>query len=136
VLAAEHPGDILFAATGTGLAPILPMLGELARQEVPRSRRLVYWGLREESDLFVRPEVEALCEAAGARLEIFMSRPTAVWTGNRGRITPAVLAAAATLHGPTFYLVGNGSMITEVKAGLVAAGVDRKKQIRTEAFFD
>jgi ferredoxin-NADP reductase len=37
---------------------------------------------------------------------------------------------------PTFYLVGNGGMIRDVKAALVERGVDRKKQIRNEAFFD
>jgi hypothetical protein len=35
-----------------------------------------------------------------------------------------------------FYLVGNGAMIKEVKAGLIERGVDRKKQIRNEVFFE
>ena len=37
---------------------------------------------------------------------------------------------------PTFYLVGNGAMITELKRELMNKGINRKKQIRTEAFFD
>jgi hypothetical protein len=34
-----------------------------------------------------------------------------------------------------FYLVGNGAMVAELRASLVEQGVDRKLQIRTEAFF-
>jgi CDP-4-dehydro-6-deoxyglucose reductase, E3 len=135
VLSPHHPGDVVFAATGTGLAPVLPMLNEL-RQRPETGRRLVYWGLRQESDIFVPDEVQAVCETAGATLKTYLSRPSQEWTGLRGRITPAVLQEAPSLHSPTFYLVGNGSMIAEVKAALMAAGVDRRKQIRTEAFFD
>jgi CDP-4-dehydro-6-deoxyglucose reductase len=135
VLAPHHPGDVVFAATGTGLAPVLPMLGEL-QQRPECGRRLVYWGLRHESDLFVPDEVQGICDTAGATLMTYLSRPSEAWTGLRGRITPAVLQEAPSLSSPTFYLVGNGAMIAEIKSALVAAGVDRRKQIRTEAFFD
>jgi ferredoxin-NADP reductase len=135
VLAPQHPGDVVFGSTGTGIAPVLPMLGELVARAEP-GRRFVYWGLREESDLFLVPEVEAACRDAGAQLFIHLSRPSAGWMGAPGRITAPVLAALPSLQAPFFYLVGNGHMISELKAALVAAGVDRKKQIRTESFFD
>jgi CDP-4-dehydro-6-deoxyglucose reductase, E3 len=135
VLAPHHEGDVLFAATGTGIAPVLPMLGEVRHRREP-GRRLVYWGVREEGDLFLRDEIQALCDASDATLLTFLSRPADAWTGLRGRITAAVLEALPGLRAPTFYLVGNGAMISELKAGLVAGGIDRKKQIRTEAFFD
>lgn len=135
VLDPEHKGDVVFAATGTGLAPVLPMLAELETRAEP-GRRLVYWGLRQESDLFVVDEVAEACRAAGATLHTYLSRPTGDWAGQRGRITPVILEALPSLRAPTFYLVGNGAMIQELKRGLIEGGVDRKKQIRTEAFFD
>jgi ferredoxin-NADP reductase len=135
VLSAQHPGDVVLGATGTGIAPVLPMLAELQGRTEP-GRRLLYWGLRQESDLFIVPEVEALCQATGTRLTIHLSRPSDAWTGLRGRITPAILAELPALQSPTFYLVGNGHMISELKGQLVASGIDRKKHIRTEAFFD
>ena len=50
--------------------------------------------------------------------------------------SPETLAALPSLLSPTFYLVGNGAMISELKRELLGHGVNRKKQIRTEAFFD
>ena len=131
----HHQGDVVFAATGTGLAPVLPMLGELEQRHEP-GRRLVYWGARRESDLFVPDEVRAACAAAGASLRVHLSQPSPAWTGMKGRITGAILEDFGGLVSPTFYVVGNGAMIDELKKGLIARGVDRKRQIRTEAFFD
>ena len=47
-----------------------------------------------------------------------------------------IFALQPSLDRPTFYLVGSGAMIKDVKTGLQARGVDRKRQIRNEAFFD
>jgi CDP-4-dehydro-6-deoxyglucose reductase len=135
VLDAHHPGDIVFGATGTGLAAVLPMLIELAGR--PREgRRLLFWGARHEADLFTRAEVDELCRRAEVEATILLTAPPPDWTGGRGRITQALIDVLPQLKSPTFYLVGNGAMITEVKRELVARGVDRKRQIRTEAFFD
>jgi CDP-4-dehydro-6-deoxyglucose reductase len=130
-----HAGDVVFAATGTGLAPVLPMLAELATRQEP-GRREVFWGLRREVDLFVPDEVAAVCADAGATLHTYLSGPQGAWSGERGRITDPVLTALPTWNDPTFYIVGNGSMINELKKALMARGIDRKKHIRTEAFFD
>jgi CDP-4-dehydro-6-deoxyglucose reductase len=135
VLDAAHAGDVVFGATGTGLAAVMPMLGELAARPEPGQRR-VFWGAREEADLFARAEVEDLAARAGAELSIHLTAPDAAWTGARGRITAAILDSLPTLRSPVFYLVGNGAMINELKRELVARGVNRKAQIRTEAFFD
>jgi CDP-4-dehydro-6-deoxyglucose reductase len=135
VLDAAHAGDVVLGATGTGVAAIMPMLGELGRRGDP-GRRILYWGLRHESDLFARDEISQLCRSSGTDLRIHLTAPSAGWSGALGRITPAILADLPTLQAPTFYLVGNGAMIGELKRELVERGVNRKKQIRTEAFFD
>ena len=139
VLDERHPGDVVFGATGTGFAAVMPMLGELARRresglESPRS--LVLWGARQESDLFARDEIDALVARAGSELRLFLTAPGPHWHGDRGRITPALLDRLPELSAPTFYLVGNGAMISELKRELIARGVNRRAQIRTEAFFD
>jgi ferredoxin-NADP reductase len=137
VLDPVHAGDIVFAATGTGIAAVMPMLAELAARPADERRRvIIFWGLRQQSDIFARDEIEALAQAVSAELAIYLTAPGADWTGNRGRITPALLDRLPRLAAPTFYLVGNGAMITELKRELISRGVNRKTQIRTEAFFD
>ncbi|HVY38892.1 MAG TPA: FAD-binding oxidoreductase [Polyangia bacterium] len=139
VLDERHPGDVVFGATGTGFAAVMPMLGELARRReagVESPRSLVLWGARQESDLFAREEIETLVARAGAELRVFLTAPGPGWTGDRGRITAAMLDRLPQLTTPTFYLVGNGAMISELKRELIARGVNRRAQIRTEAFFD
>jgi ferredoxin-NADP reductase len=137
VLDPVHAGDVVFAATGTGIAAVMPMLGELALRP-PAERRgvQIYWGLRQEADIFAHDEIAALAAAAGAELAIHLTAPGPDWRGGRGRITAALLDRLPRLATPTFYLVGNGAMITELKRELVSRGVNRKTQIRTEAFFD
>jgi ferredoxin-NADP reductase len=135
VLDSAHAGDVVFGATGTGVAAVMPMLGELARRREP-GRRFLYWGLRHESDLFAHDEIGRLCERSETELLVYLTAPAEAWEGRRGRITAASLDRLPALQSPTFYLVGNGAMITELKRELVARGINRKKQIRTEAFFD
>jgi ferredoxin-NADP reductase len=132
----QHAGDVVFGATGVGIAPVLPMLTEaLARPE--RGRVRLFWGSRHEEDVFWQRELAALA-AVHARFshQIYVSRATGGWTGLRGRITGPLVDALPGLAHPTFYLVGSGAMIRDVKRELVARGVDRKRQIRNEVFFD
>jgi ferredoxin-NADP reductase len=135
VLELAHPGDVIMGATGTGIAPVLPMLEELGQRSEPGRVRL-FWGLREPRDLFWSAELDAIA----ARMPRFqwslhLTKPTAGWSGPVGRITEPLLEAAATADRPVVYLVGNGDMIKELRRRLPERGIDRKRQIRTEAFF-
>ena len=130
-----HAGDVVFGVTGVGITPVLPMIGELATRP-ERGRIILYWGNRHAADLFWLDEFEALQEKCGRlTIEIFLTGDAPQWSGKRGRINQAILADLPTLDKPVFYLVGNGAMIKEVKAALQERGVDRKRQIRNEAFF-
>ena len=131
----EHPGDTVYVATGTGIAPILVMLKEtLGRPE--SGRVYLFWGLRKESDVFYKDELSALT-ARHPRFfyNIYLSQPQGFFR-SRGRVIGPALELLPTLKAPTFYLCGNGKMIEELKEGLILRGVSRKRQIRTEAFFD
>jgi len=134
VLELSHPGDLVFAATGVGITPVLPMLeAALARTETGRIYLL--WGNRDEADFFWRRE---LAELAHPRLQIrtFVSGRENPAQREAGRIVQPLLTLVPVLQRPTFYLVGNGAMIKDAKTSLVAAGMDRRRQIRVEAFFD
>ena len=135
VLELSHPGDVVIGATGTGLAPVIPMLEELSgRSETGRIQ--LYFGCRKREDAFY---LDRLDELAGRmprfQWQLCLTQPAPDWTGCKTRITPLLVNAATKFAKPTFYLVGNGQMIDEAKALLQQRGVDRKRQIRTEAFF-
>ena len=135
VLDLQHTGDVVFGVTGVGITPVLPMLEELAARP-ERGRIILYWGNRHAEDLFWLDELHAVrgkCERL--RIETFLSGAALSWSGKRGRITQPLLADLPSLDKPVFYLVGNGAMIKDLKAELQARGVDRKRQIRNEAFF-
>lgn len=130
-----HTGDVVYVATGTGIAPLLPMIAETLRR-AETGRVLLFWGLRAEADLFYQDEISAL-STRHPRFShhIYLSQPQGFYR-LRGRVTGPVLEQLPSLREPTFYLCGNGQMIEELKAGLQDRGVSRKRQIRTEAFFD
>lgn len=141
VLDLAHAGDTVFGATGTGIAAVVPMIDELldrSGRSGEHGRIHLFWGVRDQGDRFFADELAALAARAAGRLEVVetLSRPEPGWSGATGRITPRLFEALPLLTRPTFYLCGNGAMIKEVKAGLVERGVDRKRQIRVEAFFD
>jgi ferredoxin-NADP reductase len=130
----HHAGDVVFAVTGAGIAAALPMLEDILARRDEHGRVQLFWGLRHEAELYWLARLEAL---AGPRLttHVCLSAPSPAWTGPRGRITGHVLGAAATARAPVFYVVGNGDMIRDVRDGLVALGIDRKKQLRNEVFY-
>ncbi len=107
--------DVLFVATGTGIAPIRSMLWSLAVR-APTRRITLFWGLRSERDLYYQDELTAL----GQRLPnlsatITLSQPTGSWHGPVGRVSPLVDDAVRTTANLEVYLCGNGGMIRDVR---------------------
>jgi ferredoxin-NADP reductase len=135
VLDLAHTGDVVFAATGTGLAPVVPMLDELLAR--PESGQVqLYFGVRKLEDVFYADWLDAAAARHPRfRWQLCATQPPPDFRGHKGRLTQPVLQTVAELLRPTYYLVGNGDMIKDVKQLLSARGVDRKRQIRTEAFF-
>lgn len=131
-----HAGDVVYVATGTGVAPMLPMIEEvLARPET--GRVFLFWGLRNQDDVFWHGELQALADRNPRFVfQIYLSQPRSGWSKNPGYVTGPVVELLPNLKSPTFYLCGNGHMIRDVKAQLTSRGVERKRQIRTEAYFE
>ena len=115
--------DLLFVATGTGIAPVRSMLWSLARQQSSR-RITLFWGVRTERDLYYQRELATLAE----RLPAFsfvptVSRPDDGWHGARGTVTPLVEHRIETVSNLDAYVCGNHSMIKDVTAALNRKGL-------------
>jgi CDP-4-dehydro-6-deoxyglucose reductase, E3 len=130
----EKPGrDLVFVATGTGIAPFRSMLSTFL--EEPEAGILtLYWGLRSQRDLYYQEKLEALARRhPNFSFITILSRPENGWKGSIGRVTTLVENTIASVSNVTFYLCGNGGMIRDTTA------IVRKKglcPIRTEQYYD
>jgi ferredoxin-NADP reductase len=118
----------LLVATGSGIAPMLSMVSELARRVVRPPTVLVY-GARSRAELAV---AGALTIGAADWLTYCptLSRPTTTdaWTGRVGRVTACLegMCAAGEIDptGMVAYLCGNPGMVGDCSRLLLAAGLD------------
>lgn len=119
---AEDYRPMIFAATGTGLAPIRAILESLLDDEdcPPVS---LYWGMRTEADLYAREELESWI----GRLYEFnfvpvLSRAEASWAGRRGHVQEAIAQDFPDVSEHAFYLCGSPAMVTDTKRVLLGLG--------------
>lgn len=119
----EDERDLLFVATGTGIAPFLSMLAaELHR---PAARRIrLFWGLRSQRDLYYQDELAELSrEHSRFSYVTTLSRPEPGWTGPTGRVTAHIETSVPKVNNLSVYLCGNGAMIKDVIAVLRPKGL-------------
>lgn len=127
--------DVIFIATGTGIAPFRSMiLSETFKQNPPRKSTCLL-GVRTEDELLYASDLSGI---PGMEWVPCVSRPNTklpegLW---RGRVTDHLVQHQASLKfaETDFYLCGNGAMIDEVKKFLKANGVT-KESIHQEIYF-
>ncbi|MGC3972969.1 MAG: FAD-binding oxidoreductase [Nitrospira sp.] len=115
--------DLLFVATGTGIAPMRSMiLAQLQRQ--PDRPVTLFWGLRSQRDLYWQDELARLA-AAHSRLTVVttLSRPEPGWDGASGRVTTLVEERISSVRNLAVYLCGGSEMIKDVTARINAKGL-------------
>jgi CDP-4-dehydro-6-deoxyglucose reductase, E3 len=111
----ESQRNVLFVATGTGIAPIRSMLWSLAARASTRHMTLL-WGLRSERDVYYEDELTVLRQQLpNLSATITLSQPTGGWQGPVGRVSPLVTETITTTSNLEVYLCGNGGMIRDVK---------------------
>jgi ferredoxin--NADP+ reductase len=126
--------DLVFVATGTGIAPFLSMLRELEARP-PWSRVLLLHGVQQVAHLAYRDELEALQRnAAWFRYVPIVSRESAASVPNsrQGRVNAVLNLPAAEFESVAGFrldpanadalLCGNPAMVVEVTEQLVARG--------------
>lgn len=123
--------DLVFLATGTGIAPvkaILEALPALPPAAQPRSIAL-YWGGRAPADLYWDP-----AETGVAMRHVpVLSRAGDGWHGRRGHVQRAMLADHPDLSRCRVYACGSDAMIHSARDSLVGAGLD-ERHFQSDAF--
>lgn len=140
VLDADDPRPRVFIGTGTGLAPLLAMLGELAARGDGAPNVLIH-GVSYRTELAYAERVESWL---GGGLDLWyipaVSRPddsrNSGWTGTTGRadaVLARVLGEDRSLAAGVAYMCGNPSMIEACSAVLTEGGM-AASDVRSERF--
>lgn len=131
-----HASDyqaMVFAATGTGFAPIRAILESLLGDEDCPPIHF-YWGARVESDLYLAEEIQGWVQ----RFDDFtfvpvLSRADAGWSGRHGHVQDAIASDFDDLGEYSIYLCGSPKMVRDAKAMLALSGA-RPDRIYSDSF--
>jgi NAD(P)H-flavin reductase len=105
--------DLLFVATGTGIAPFRSMLYTLFERPITKTVTL-FWGVRSEKDIYYQNEFQALAQQhPNFSFVIALSRSQKNWTGAKGRVTQLV-EKIPRVDDLAVYVCGNKRMVIEV----------------------
>ena len=127
--------SIIMAAGGSGLAPLLSMLLQLAEKGNERPVQL-FFGVRTKDDLYHTEQIEAVRRRMPA-LEFIPvlseSRPDG-WQGETGLVTEAISRYRESFRNYDAYLCGPPPMVDAAASLLVERGV-RPRNVYFDAFY-
>lgn len=113
--------NIIFLATGTGIAPVKSMLEDLQASDVNLQEKsiVIYWGGRIPSDIYWQPEFNNLA----VRFVPVLSRANNEWIGRRGHVQDALIADGIDLTDSVVYACGSNDMIHSAQTLLCEIGL-------------
>lgn len=117
--------DLIFLATGTGIAPvksILESMKDMPDEEKPRSVS-VYWGGRTPGDIYW----EATDIFGMTRFIPVLSRKHDGWKGNYGYVQNTLLECQPDLSNAAVYACGSSAMIQSAKDSLCVKGLSHSR---------
>ncbi|OGJ47887.1 hypothetical protein A2344_01005 [Candidatus Peregrinibacteria bacterium RIFOXYB12_FULL_41_12] len=118
--------DVLFVATGTGLAPIRAMIN--ANISSGRNVKL-FFGVRYLADIFMEEEFKDL----GMNYKICVSRPEGAYSGFVGRVTDLIEKTDFDYKNLQVYICGSKQMSDSVRTYFLGKGV-LPEDIKNEVF--
>jgi NAD(P)H-flavin reductase len=129
--------DVIFVATGTGVAPFRSMVQHLfgddgSGQQRNRGRQIwLVYGTRYPEDLYYQEEFERLAaEHPDFHYVATLSRALENWTGNRGYVQEYVRKIVGERKDMHVYICGLNDMVSSVRKLLIEeCGWDKKHVI-------
>jgi ferredoxin-NADP reductase len=112
--------DVAFVATGTGLTPMLAMLGRFLREGTGRATLL--FGERTQADLMYRATLDRLAaEHPAFAVRHVLSGED--WSGSTGYVQDHLAGTIDVLDRPHVYVCGVPQMVVDTQATLEEIGV-------------
>ena len=125
------PGQLVFIAGGTGIAPMRSMIRETIFRD-PNQRPALVYSARTPEEFAYLDEFRALDDQGRIALTLTLTGDASDWRHARGRAGVEHLAGLATADALCF-VCGPPAMVTELPRALMSMGVPRN-QIRTEGW--
>ena len=119
------PTNILFLATGTGIAPVKALLEEIAAdpERAARHNIRVFWGNREAENFCWAPVALGL----DIGFHHLLSGPDVNWGGKRGYVHEAAVRDGFDPDDTVVYACGSNAMIASARATLTTLGLQAKR---------
>lgn len=119
------PTNIIFLATGTGIAPVKALLEELGNDpsRASRHRISVFWGNREAEDFCWDP--------AGLGIDFafhhLLSGANQNWAGARGYVQDAAISQGIDPEDSVVYACGSNAMIASARSAFIGLGLPARR---------
>jgi alkene monooxygenase reductase len=124
---------ILMIAGGSGLAPLLSMLTDLAQKNDQRPVT-VFFGARVREELYYLDRLKRVCDLCPqAEFVPVVEDPDEAWKGETGRVTDAIARRLRSLTGYDAYLCGPPPMVEAARELVIRLGV-REANVYFDAF--
>lgn len=119
------PADILFLATGTGIAPVKALLEELAADpgRAARHRLSVFWGNREAENFCWDPDSLGM----DIGFHHLLSGTDGQWGGRRGHVHHAAAEDGFDPAETVVYACGSNAMITSARDLFMSLGLPARR---------
>ena len=124
---------IIMVAGGSGMAPMLSMLADLAQRK-DRRPVTVFFGARTCDELYYIDRLKGLCEVSSrAEFVPVVEGAGEAWDGERGLVTDAIARRMGSLRGYDAYLCGPPPMVEAARELVIKLGV-REANVYFDAF--
>lgn len=119
-----EPANLIFLATGTGIAPVKAMLEQLKDEsaQVQNKKIWVYWGGRYMSDIYLQLDFGKL----GVSFIPVLSRPDTSWRGREGYVQDVLATDGLDLADSVVYACGSERMIQSAREKLLVLGLPQR----------
>jgi CDP-4-dehydro-6-deoxyglucose reductase len=120
----ERPTNIVFLATGTGIAPVKALLEEFAndRESALHHRLSVFWGNRDAENFCWDPVKLGL----DVNFHHLLSATDERWGGMRGYVHDAAIRQGIDPDDTAVYACGSSAMIASAREAMLALGLPAK----------
>lgn len=127
----ENKSVVYFVATGTGIAPFIPMIKKL--KSFYTGKVVLWWGVRFVRRVYWQDELKKIKEEwNNFEYEMYVSRPETEWNGKVGRVGDTL--DSVETKNISWFLCGATEMVEQMKNRLRLKGVS-EDDINYEKFF-